>query len=402
MLSSELPFFSLFNSRQIRGKNRSLNATWLMNHHWMRYSESKDAVFCAPCVLFGSRDSKEKTFGLDSPQSDWANIGRDVKRHTLQGSVHHKNVNSAEDFIRIREGEKPDICMSMSKGHKETVTRNRRILECIIDALVFCGKQNIAIRGHDTDDGNFEALLNMRAKDNALLADHLENCDPRAKYTSPEIQNELIDIIGSQIREPLVQKCNNAPCFAFIADEATDCSTREQVSICVRYLDESNDIQEQFLEFMEAKSTTGEALAQLFLSTLEYIGIDIEKMRAQGYDGAANMSGKHRGVQARVKQIVPQATYVHCKAHSLNLAIVHACKEPLVRNIMDTIQHISFCFNESGKRMVHFRDELAQDDEVKEDMGRRAKLQTLCDTRWASRSDALYTFLSAYPVVVRS
>ena len=158
--------------------------------------------------------------------------------------------------------------MSMSKGHKETVTRNRRILECIIDALVFCGKQNIAIRGHDTDDGNFEALLNMRAKDNALLADHLENCDPRAKYTSPEIQNELINIIGSQIREPLVQKCNNAPCFAFIADEATDCSTREQVSICVRYLDESNDIQEQFLEFVEAKSTTGEALAQLFLSTL--------------------------------------------------------------------------------------------------------------------------------------
>ena len=153
---------------------------------------------------------------------------------------------------------------------------------------------------------------------------------------------------------------------------------------------------------MEAKSTTGEALAQLFLSSLEDIGIDLEKMRAQGYDGAANMSWKHRGVQARVKQIVLQATYVHCKAHCLNLAIVHACKEPLVRNIMDTIQHISFCFNESGKRMVHFRDELAQDDEVKEHMGRRAKLQPLCDTRWTSRSDALYTFLSAYPVVDRS
>ncbi|XP_033739147.1 52 kDa repressor of the inhibitor of the protein kinase-like [Pecten maximus] len=114
------------------------------------------------------------------------------------------------------------------------------------------------------------------------------------------------------------------------------------------------------------------------------------------------MSGKHRGVQARVRQIIPEAIYVHCKAHNLNLAIVHACKEPLVRNIMDTIQQISFCFNESGKRTVFFRDELAENDEVKEDMGRRAKIQTLCDTRWASRCDALYTFLTAYPVVVSS
>ena len=78
---------------------------------------------------------------------------------------------------------------------------------------------------------------------------------------------------------------------------------------------------------MEAKKTsTGEALAQLFLSTLENIGIDKEKMRAQGYDGAVNMSGQHRGVQAHVREIVLQATYVHCKVRSLNLIIVHACK----------------------------------------------------------------------------
>ena len=42
----------------------------------------------------------------------------------------------------------------------------------------------------------------MRAKDNEILADHLKNCDPRVKYTSPEVQNELMDMIGSQIRDP--------------------------------------------------------------------------------------------------------------------------------------------------------------------------------------------------------
>lgn len=48
------------------------------------------------------------------------------------------------------------------------------------------------------------------------------------------------------------------------------------------------------------------------------------------YDGAANMSGKYRGVQARIREEEPQSTYVQCKAHNLNLEIVHACKQPLV------------------------------------------------------------------------
>ena len=57
------------------------------------------------------------------------------------------------------------------------------------------------------------------------------------------------------------------------------------------------------------------------------------------------------------------------KARSLNLAIIHACKEPLVRNVIDTIQHILFCFNESGKHMVHFHDELALEDTKKQTWG---------------------------------
>ena len=35
-------------------------------------------------------------------------------------------------------------------------------------------------------------------------------------------------------------------------------------------------------------------------------------------------------------------------------------------------------------------------------MERRAKLRTLCETRWVSRADPLYTFRTAYPVVVQS
>ena len=40
--------------------------------------------------------------------------------------------------------------------------------------------------------------------------------------------------------------------------------------------------------------------------------------------------------------------------------------------------------------------------EVRYKMGRRQKLKTLCEIRWASRSYSLFTFLSAFSVVCSS
>ena len=59
---------------------------------------------------------------------------------------------------------------------------------------------------------------------------------------------------------------------------------------------------------VQAKSTTGQELAEWFLETQEGYGLDID-----------------RGVQAIIRHRVPDAVYVHCKAHSFNLAIGLAC-----------------------------------------------------------------------------
>jgi hypothetical protein len=40
--------------------------------------------------------------------------------------------------------------------------------------------------------------------------------------------------------------------------------------------------------------------------------------------------------------------------------------------------------------------------EVRDKMGRRQKLKTLCENRWVSRSYSLFTFLSAFSVVCSS
>ncbi|CAG2208760.1 unnamed protein product [Mytilus edulis] len=69
---------------------------------------------------------------------------------------------------------------------------------------------------------------------------------------------------------------------------------------------------------------------------------------------------------------------------------------------MTVVQEIGFAFDYSAKRLQAFFDELSSDAATKENMEKRTKLRTLCETRWTSRADALYTFKTAFPVVVHS
>ena len=75
---------------------------------------------------------------------------------------------------------------------------------------------------------------------------------------------------------------------------------------------------EEFLCLVPVSSTTSKDLASTILTKLSQLGLNMEHMRGQGYDGASNISGKYRGVQARVKELYPLAMYTHCSNHFLS------------------------------------------------------------------------------------
>ena len=160
------------------------------------------------------------------------------------------------------------------------------------------------LRGHAAGEGNFEAIVNFKATFDPELEHHLNTASERAKYTSASTQNELIEICGQKIGDSIVKDCNNAMYFSFIADKCTDRSRKLQIALCIRFYDEkTKSLREDFLGFVQANETTGAALAQTFIEALETIGIDIQKMRGQGYDGASNMAGKHNRVQAIIRRL---------------------------------------------------------------------------------------------------
>ena len=74
------------------------------------------------------------------------------------------------------------------------------------------------------------------------------------------------------------------------------------------------------------KSLDAESLVNFIHDTVTRIGFDWNYCVAQCYDGASVMSESFSGVQARLRAKSPQAFYIHCHAHKLNLVIA-SCVE---------------------------------------------------------------------------
>ncbi|KAL4126535.1 hypothetical protein QTP88_010756 [Uroleucon formosanum] len=123
------------------------------------------------------------------------------------------------------------------------------------------------------------------------------------------------------------------------------------MTVCIRYIDTSNwIIREDFVGFVEMNSTTGLAIKNSILDKLKDIGLSINNLRGQGYDGGANMSGKNNGAQALIQNDQPFAFYTHCFSHSLNLCLSKACNVPSIKNMLGIVSCIATFFSVSAKR----------------------------------------------------
>ena len=74
------------------------------------------------------------------------------------------------------------------------------------------------------------------------------------------------------------------------------------------------------LKFIEIFSVSAQSISATILAHLFRICIDLPKLIGQGYNGA--MVGRVSGVQKCICGKYPQAIFVYCSAHFLNLFII--------------------------------------------------------------------------------
>ena len=334
-----------------------------------------------------------------------------LRKHSAQ--VHHKSaVKDMAVFLGQMESGHLSVDQRLQSHAANTIQKNRQILRSIIKCIIFCGRQNIPLRGHRSESspysgennfatsgnpGNFQCLLQFRMDaGDVLLQDHFSNPDKNAQYRSPTIQNDLIAACKQWIQGRIINEVKSSKYFAVCADEAADISNKEQLPLVLRFVDSSGSIREEFIEFIHCDSgTSGAAIPEKILSGLEQLGLDPKDLRGQGYDGVGNMAGRIQGAAARITEQYPSAYYVHCGSHALNLCVVSACTVQSVRNMHGTLEEIYIFYQYSPKRQQLLEEKIRELENVN-----HTKLVSLCKTRWVARIEAYEAFQELLTAVV--
>ena len=325
------PTVNTFPATVIGSKQRSFNSEWYRSYSWLEYSLEKDAAFCYPCRMFNEAKS----------HSTFTKVGfRDWKHATGKGgmlTVHdkcstHLTAMVAWSQYKLNAKHHTSIAERMESSRALVISNNRHYLKALIEVILLCALQEIALRGHREsceapNRGNFLEILYLLAAHDSVVQQRLQKGPRNAMYTSAEIQNTLLHIMGEMVRKKVCTEVKDAVFYSILADETKDCSKTEQMAIVVRYVDvKEARIHERFLTFVEASCLDAGSLTEYILDTLRKYHLNSESIVSQGYDGASVMSGRCSGVQQRVMEVVPQAIYIHCFAHILNLVLVDCSK----------------------------------------------------------------------------
>ncbi|XP_065315206.1 52 kDa repressor of the inhibitor of the protein kinase-like [Gordionus sp. m RMFG-2023] len=326
--------------RDLSRRKLKFQFNWFTTWPWLAYSPSQNGAYCKYCVLFGpkyaGKGEQKLKRPVNCPYRRWKDAGENFENH--QNNLYHKN------------------------------TQN------IISTLRAIGKPLKIIK--ETHKGT------------SLIGQPFGST----------IQNEIIDVCNDLILRKVVANINKSPFFSVLADESTDISGIEQMSLSARYLYSENDevqIKEDFLQFIPIQDMRGECLADTIDVYLKKFKINVNFMRGQGYDGAPAMSGHLIGVLSHLIKKYPTAIYVYCSSHSLNLAISDCCSIPVIRSTMGTIGKVYEMFK-YPKRSNVLKNILA-----KEEFGNNHKLVKMCPTRWILRHESVAVFLELVdPIIV--
>ncbi|XP_025647324.1 uncharacterized protein [Arachis hypogaea] len=281
-------------------------------------------------------------------------------------------------------------------------------------AVGFLLRQGLAFRGNDeTDDSvnqkNFLELLNFLAQHNEEIGRAFKNARGNLKLRAPSIQKDIVRAAASETTKVIVNDLGDE-LFAVLVDEARDISIKEQMSVCLRYVNKEGQVREHFLGLVHVSNTNALSLKLALESLLETYNLSLSRVRGQGYDGASNMQGEFNGLKTLILKENSYAFYVHCFAHQLQLALVTVAKKQVeIALLFNLLTNLCNVVGTSCKRRDMLRDsqmtktiEALQSGETASGCGlnQEITLKRAGDTRWGSHYGTILRLISLFPSVV--
>lgn len=378
-------------------QRRCFQDKWFESFEWLEYSVSQNAAFCFSCRLYGKQVSRVNQDALISTVgfSNWKRALDSFRQHETSAAHKASMLAWREYKASLIQG---DVLEQMNVANVGQIIERREYLRRVVAVTSFLGKQGIAFRGHNetapsVNQGNFLELMKLLEQFDPFLQNY--KAPSNSTYLSPSSQNEIIECCAGEVTASIIEEMKESKMYAVMADEARDGHV-EQLAVCVRYVRADCTVKERFLELANLKGFNAQSITDAIEHVLESNGLNNLLCVAQAYDGASVMSGAVGGVQARFREKHPEAVYVHCYAHELNLVLCHTCRTvPEASDLFETLESVYCFFSVSLVNHQAFAD-------VQKLLGlAKSELVQLSKTRWACQLQSVKVLMTNLTAVLR-
>ncbi len=391
------PHLKKFPDRVISGKTRSFSSRWYDEFKWIEYSRSRDAIFCKACRHFPGSQT-EYSFVRNGFQ-DWKHLRQACLRHA-SGKTHTVALGKLDAYRESHMSNSRGMVLNQLHGDA-FVQRNKEHLKAVLDIVMLCAKQDIALRGHrESSDalnkGNFLEMFKLLSRYDPAIEARLKELPRNSTLMSPDVQNELLGCAVTVLLQKIRQELHVPNTYyAILADEYKDVSKQELVAVCVRYF-HAGVIKERAIGFMNTSDLTAAGISEKILQLLEPLELDPLLCVGMCFDGAAVMSGNHGGVHVILKRTFPNAIYVHCCSHRLNLVLsTVASASGHISTFFETLNSLRTFTNGAQRHAIFL--------EIQKEMHphrQTLELERPSDTRWSSRASSVSKVLQLLDVIL--
>ena len=98
------------------------------------------------------------------------------------------------------------------------------------------------------------------------------------------------------------------------------------MAVALQYVDKKGHVVERFLGIEQVTDTSAISLKAAVEDLFCRHGLNLSRLRGQGYDGASNMQGQFNGFKTLIMKENESVYYVHYFVHQLQLALVAVAK----------------------------------------------------------------------------
>ncbi|XP_048425431.1 zinc finger MYM-type protein 1-like [Pyrus x bretschneideri] len=314
----------------------------------------------------------------------WKNARECFDKHVGPiGNVHNKAREAASYLMN----QKTHLEAVVIKQSEEKCMKYHRCMNASIDCTKFLLRQGLPFRGHYESDtlnnrGNYLELLQFLADhDEKIKEVVLENVPGNLKLIASSIQKDIVNSCAYETIKAIMKEVKESKCFSIIVDESRDVSTKEQMAMVLRYVDNKGQVIERFMGVQHVIETTSSKLKEFIDEFLKLHDLSYSNLRGQGYDGASNM----RALVAVAKKNFDVATFFTL-TNSLVNVVGCSCKrydalrEKQQENLMKAIENECL--------------------EMGQGLNQETSLKRAGDTQWNSHYGALISLIIMFSSMV--